>query len=65
MIDVTGSMSSSITSAKNDIINISNQLKSLFSDFQFQFGYIINRDPIDSSSYSHSVFQLTIDVEIF
>ena len=30
MIDGTGSMSSTITSAKNEIINISNQLKSLF-----------------------------------
>jgi uncharacterized protein with von Willebrand factor type A (vWA) domain len=48
MIDGTGSMSASITSAKNEIINISNQLKSLFPDFKFQFGCIIYRDPIDS-----------------
>ena len=64
MIDGTGSMSSSITSAKNEIINISNQLKSLFPDLIFQFGCIIYRDPIDSPSDSHSVFQLTNDVEM-
>jgi hypothetical protein len=64
MIDGTGSMSSLITSAKNEIINISNQLKSLFPDLIFQFGCIIYRDPIDSPSDSHSVFQLTNDVEM-
>ena len=64
MIDGTESMTSSITSAKNEIINISNQLKKLFPDFKFQFGCILYRDPIDSPSDSHSVFQLTNNVEI-
>ena len=53
-------MGISITSAKNEINNISNQLKLLFPDFKFQ----LYREPIDSRSVSHSVYKLTNDVEI-
>ena len=52
-------MGTSITSAKNEINNISNQLKLLFPDFKFQ----LYREPIDSPSVSHSVYKLTNDLK--
>lgn len=48
LVDATGSMSGQIQSAKEECINISNELKQELPGFDFQFGAIFSRDPIDS-----------------
>ena len=66
LVDATGSMSGQIQSAKEECINISNELKQELPGFDFQFGAIFYRDPIDSpsdQSYDDKeTFQLTTDL---
>ncbi|KAH0788413.1 Glutenin, high molecular weight subunit [Histomonas meleagridis] len=62
MVDATGSMGDYITAAKNECINISNELKVKLPNVDFQFGGIFYRDPVDSSSDVHQYFNLSYDV---
>ena len=62
LIDATGSMSSYITAAKEETKNIANQLKNIYPDMKFKYGYIFYRDPIDSKSDIHEIIDLTDDI---
>ena len=59
VIDATGSMSSYIRAAKDETENISKELRSLYPEYNFQYGYIFYRDPIDSHEDKHEVINLT------
>ena len=62
LIDATGSMSSYITAAKEETKNIASQLKNIYPDMKFKYGYIFYRDPIDSKSDIHEIIDLTDDI---
>lgn len=62
MVDATGSMGGYIQAAKDQCINISNTLQKQLSQYQFQFGCIFYRDPIDSPSDVNDIFMLTDNV---
>ena len=62
MIDATGSMGNYLEAAKDQCINISNELKSKFNNYNFQFGGIFYRDPIDSKNDKNEMFDLTSNV---
>ena len=59
VIDATGSMSSYITAAKDETENISKELRNLYPEYNFQYGYIFYRDPIDSPGDKHEIINLT------
>ena len=59
MVDATGSMLGYIQNVKNQCINISKILKIKFPHFDFNFGCIFYRDPIDSPSDKNEIIQLT------
>jgi hypothetical protein len=59
LCDATGSMGAYIAAAKNECVAISTQLKTEFKQFEFQFGAIFYRDPVDSPSHVHDTFLLT------
>ena len=59
VIDATGSMSSYIRAAKDETENISKELRNLYPEYNFQYGYIFYRDPIDSPSDKHEIINLT------
>lgn len=63
MIDSTGSMSSYLEAAKNQCINISNDLRNKFKNYNFQFGGVFYRDPIDCKEDKNDMFDLTDNVE--
>ena len=63
MIDSTGSMANWIGAAHDRCINISEELKEKFPYLDFYFGGIFYRDPIDSKTDKHEVFDLTNDME--
>ena len=65
LVDVTGSMSQYIIAAKEETKNISKELKKLYPEKMFQYGYIFYRDPIDSKSDKHEVIDLTDNVNSF
>jgi len=62
LVDATGSMSSYITAAKEETKNISDQLRKLYPEKMFKYGYIFYRDPIDSHGDKHEFIDLTDDV---
>ncbi len=62
LIDATGSMSSYIKAAKNQAENISKDLRKLYPEMNFQYGYIFYRDPIDSPKDIHEIINLTDNV---
>ena len=62
LVDATGSMASYITAAKEETKNIANQLKNIYPDMKFKYGYIFYRDPIDSYSDIHETIDLTDDI---
>ena len=62
LVDATGSMESYIISAKEETKNISKELRKLYPDRNFKYGYIFYRDPIDSHSDIHEVIDLTDNV---
>ena len=62
VIDATGSMSSYITAAKDESKNISKELRNLYPEYNFQYGYVFYRDPIDSPSDKHEIINLTDQV---
>jgi len=47
LLDATGSMGSYLEAAREQCINISNQLKSELPQFDFNFGAVFYRDPVD------------------
>ena len=55
-------MSSYIKAAKEETKNIANQLKSIYPDMKFKYGYIFYRDPIDSPGDFHEIIDLTDDI---
>jgi len=65
LVDATGSMSQYIIAAKEETKNISKELKKLYPEKIFQYGYIFYRDPIDSKSDTHEVIDLTDNVNSF
>jgi Mg-chelatase subunit ChlD len=65
LVDATGSMSQYIIAAKEETKNISAQLRKLYPEKMFKYGYIFYRDPIDSKSDKHEVIDLTDDVNSF
>ena len=62
LVDATGSMSSYITAAKEETKNISDELRKLYPEKMFQYGYVFYRDPVDSKSDEHEVIDLTDNV---
>ena len=58
-------MSQYIIAAKEETKNISKELKKLYPEKMFQYGYIFYRDPIDSKSDKHEVIDLTDNVNSF
>ena len=62
LIDATGSMSSYITAAKEETKNIANQLKNIYPDMKFKYGYVFYRDPIDCAGDIHEIIDLTDDI---
>ena len=65
LVDATGSMSQYIIAAKEETKNIAEELRKLYPDKMFQYGYIFYRDPIDSKIDTHDVIDLTDDVNSF
>ena len=55
-------MSSYITAAKDETENISKELRSLYPEYNFQYGYVFYRDPIDSHDDIHEIINLTDQV---
>ena len=62
LIDATGSMSSYIRAAKEESENISTELRNSYPEYNFQYGYIFYRDPIDSKGDIHETINLTDNV---
>ena len=62
VIDATGSMSSYIKAAKDETENISKELRNLYPEYHFQYGYVFYRDPIDSHDDIHEIIDLTDQV---
>jgi hypothetical protein len=62
LCDATGSMGGTIQAAKNECVAISRELASKFPHFQFQFGAVFYRDPVDSRSDRHDTFLLTNNI---
>ena len=62
IIDSTGSMFSYITAAKEESKNISEELRKLYPEMMFKYGYIFYRDPIDVKTDFHEIIDLTDNV---
>jgi len=62
LVDATGSMGSYIISAKEETKNISKELRRLYPERNFKYGYIFYRDPIDEYSDTHEIIDLTDNV---
>ena len=52
-------MSSYIRAAKDETENIAKELRNSYPEYNFQYGYIFYRDPIDSPSDIHETINLT------
>ena len=59
LIDATGSMTNYIRAAKDEAENISIELRNLYPEYNFRYGYIFYRDPIDSPNDIHEIIDLT------
>ena len=64
LLDATGSMGSYLAAARDQCINISNQLKSELSKFDFNFGAVFYRDPVDCHGEKNHTYALKKDVNI-
>ena len=62
MIDATGSMGNYLKAAKDQCINISNELQKKFIDYKIQFGGVFYRDPIDCPKEKNEMIDLSDDV---
>ena len=51
-----------IRAAKDETENISKELRNLYPEYNFQYGYIFYRDPIDSPDDKHEIINLTDQV---
>ena len=58
-------MSSYITATKEETKNILYELRKLYPEKMFKYGYIFYRDPIDSPNDKHEVIDLTDNVNSF
>ena len=65
LVDATGSMSSSIEKVKTYCIDISKKLNVKFNKYNFKFGGVFYRDPVDSSGDKNDYFDLTDEVDKF
>ena len=59
LVDATGSMYPYIQAAKEETENISKELRKLYPEYNFQYGYVFYRDPIDSPEDIHEIINLT------
>ena len=59
LIDSTCSMLPFIIASKEEWLKISEDLHNLYPNFDFQYGYIFYRDPIDSKDDFHELINLT------
>ena len=64
LIDGTGSMGSYLAAARDQCINISNQLKKELPQFDFNFGAVIYRDPVDCPGEKHNTYTLKQNVSL-
>ena len=62
MIDATGSMGNYLRAAKDQCINISNELQDKFKDYSIRFGGVFYRDPIDCPNEKNEIIDLTDDI---
>ena len=62
VMDATGSMRDYIRAAKDETENISKELRNLYPEYSFKYGYIFYRDPIDSHIDIHEIIDLTDQV---
>ena len=62
LIDATGSMGPYIAAAKDETENISKELRKSYPEYNFKYGYVFYRDPIDSRNDVHQVINLTDNV---
>ena len=62
LIDATGSMADYIQAAKEETNNIASNLRQMYPEKNFQYGYVFYRDPIDSKDDVHDIIDLTDDV---
>ena len=63
LIDATGSMKNEINAAREQVVNILNELNNNYPEFDFNFGAIFYRDKIDSPSDENAFFNLTDNME--
>ena len=62
LIDATGSMGPYIAAAKDETENISKELRKSYPEYNFKYGYVFYRDPIDSRNDVHQIIDLTDNV---
>ena len=62
LLDSTGSMGSYLAAARDQCINISEQLKNELPEFCFQFGAVFYRDKVDCPGETYSHYSLKEDV---
>jgi len=65
LCDATGSMSSTLSAAKDKCVAIADELGTQYPDFSFQFGAVFYRDPVDASGDQHETFQFTGNIRLF
>ena len=63
LIDATGSMGREIKAANDYVIQIFDELRKNYKDFNFRFGAVFYRDKIDSEGDENEYFPLTDDME--
>ena len=61
-MDATRSMQQYIDACRKEIISISNELKQKYNDLDFNYGGVFYRDPIDSPTDKHEIFNLSKNV---
>ena len=62
LLDATGSMGSYLKAASEQCINISNKLTSELPQFDFNFGAVYYRDPVDCKNEKNHTYSLKSDV---
>ena len=63
LVDATGSMTGSINNVKTYCVDIANVLKKQLMIYDFQFGVVFYRDPIDSKEDKNEYYNLTSNIE--
>lgn len=64
LLDATGSIGSYLAAARDQCINISNQLQSELPKFDFNFGAVFYRDPVDCHGEKNHTYALKKEVNI-